>query len=181
VIPHRISCYRVNDDEDEDDAAQPALLSPNNHANDHEEQDTITGSHSFDSEDEAKKVQSNTTSAVSTTSNNLKPHSSRCRHIILTSCILIFSYILAISVTKLDLVLSLVGATGSTIISFILPGLLYLRITQPRNNQSSTKLDTTITARAPSYLRWMAGALTIYGVCVLCICVSFTLKKAIYH
>ncbi|KAI8049253.1 transmembrane amino acid transporter protein-domain-containing protein [Syncephalis plumigaleata] len=144
VIPHRIAY--------EDEAAQPALLPSSNNTNDHDQQDAETDSHSSDNEDEAKKTRSNA------------GHTSNRRYYILTSCILLASYILAISVTKLDLVLSLVGATGSTTISFILPGLY-------NNNKT----------HASSYLRWMAGALAVYGICVLCICVSFTLKKAIYH
>ncbi|KAI9594611.1 transmembrane amino acid transporter protein-domain-containing protein [Syncephalis fuscata] len=103
--------------------------------------------------------------------------SSEHRFRLLTIAILIASYILAITVNKLDLVLSLVGATGSTTISFILPGLFYWRITGLQDDSA-----TTVTlSRKERLLRWMAGGLAVYGICVLCICVSFTLKRAIYN
>lgn len=44
------------------------------------------------------------------------------RFLLITALILVFSYLLAISVSSLARVLAIVGATGSTTISFILPG-----------------------------------------------------------
>ena len=49
----------------------------------------------------------------------------------LTALILIASYAVAMSVASLDRVLAFVGSTGSTAISFILPGLFYHRMTRP--------------------------------------------------
>ncbi|KFH42195.1 Vacuolar amino acid transporter-like protein [Hapsidospora chrysogenum ATCC 11550] len=49
----------------------------------------------------------------------------------LTSLILILAYITALSVSSLDRVLAFVGSTGSTAISFILPGLFYYKISDP--------------------------------------------------
>ncbi|KAK9488138.1 transmembrane amino acid transporter protein-domain-containing protein [Lipomyces starkeyi] len=45
------------------------------------------------------------------------------RFVVLTSVIIAFSYIVAITVSSLETVLAFVGATGSTSISFILPGI----------------------------------------------------------
>uniref|UniRef100_L2FW79 Amino acid transporter n=1 Tax=Colletotrichum fructicola (strain Nara gc5) TaxID=1213859 RepID=L2FW79_COLFN len=53
------------------------------------------------------------------------------RFAILTSVILILSYITALSVHNLERVLAYVGSTGSTSISFILPGLFYYKISDP--------------------------------------------------
>lgn len=56
---------------------------------------------------------------------------SELRFAILTTTIIILSYIVAMTVTSLDRVLAYVGSTGSTAISFILPGLFYYKISSP--------------------------------------------------
>jgi len=53
------------------------------------------------------------------------------RFAILTALILIASYAVAMTVSSLDRVLAFVGSTGSTTISFILPGVFYHRMTRP--------------------------------------------------
>jgi amino acid permease len=53
------------------------------------------------------------------------------RFALLTALILICSYIVAMTVSSLDRVLAFVGSTGSTAISFILPGIFYHRMTRP--------------------------------------------------
>ena len=53
------------------------------------------------------------------------------RFAILTTVILTLAYITALSVSSLDRVLAFVGSTGSTAISFILPGLFYYKISDP--------------------------------------------------
>ncbi|KAJ1946437.1 hypothetical protein FBU59_002030, partial [Linderina macrospora] len=52
------------------------------------------------------------------------------KHVTITMMLMLLSYIVAISVTSLDLVLSFVGSTGSTTISFILPGIFYYKMHQ---------------------------------------------------
>jgi amino acid permease len=56
---------------------------------------------------------------------------SELRFALITSAILILSYITALEVSSLDRVLAYVGSTGSTAISFILPGLFYYKISDP--------------------------------------------------
>jgi amino acid permease len=51
----------------------------------------------------------------------------------LTSAIIIASYIVAMTVSSLEAVLAYVGSTGSTSISFILPGLFYYKISDPNS------------------------------------------------
>ena len=53
------------------------------------------------------------------------------RFAIITTAIIILSYIVAMTVSSLDRVLAYVGSTGSTAISFILPGLFYYKISSP--------------------------------------------------
>lgn len=55
------------------------------------------------------------------------------RFAVLTTIILTMAYITALSVSSLDRVLAFVGSTGSTSISFILPGLFYYKISDPES------------------------------------------------
>ncbi|KAK4561361.1 hypothetical protein LTR86_004678 [Recurvomyces mirabilis] len=58
---------------------------------------------------------------------------SELRFAIITTAIIILSYIVAMTVSSLDKVLAYVGSTGSTSISFILPGLFYYKISSPES------------------------------------------------
>ncbi|KAB5528964.1 amino acid transporter [Coniochaeta sp. 2T2.1] len=70
-------------------------------------------------------------------------HISELRFAIITTVILILSYATALTVSSLDRVLAYVGSTGSTSISFILPGLFYYKISDPNgiHHQRLTKED----------------------------------------
>ncbi|PKC73817.1 hypothetical protein RhiirA1_410065 [Rhizophagus irregularis] len=87
---------------------------------------------------------------------------SNIKFIILTTGILISSYIIAILVSKLDLVLAFVGSTGSTTISFILPGIFYYKIHE--NDPWDKK-------------KILATFLAFYGLCVMAICLTLNIKK----
>ncbi|KAG9258520.1 transmembrane amino acid transporter protein-domain-containing protein [Emericellopsis atlantica] len=65
------------------------------------------------------------------------------RFALLTAIILTLAYITALSVNSLDRMLAFVGSTGSTSISFILPGLFYYKISDPDSihHQSLMKED----------------------------------------
>ncbi|CAB4437725.1 unnamed protein product [Rhizophagus irregularis] len=71
-------------------------------------------------------------------------------------------YIIAILVSKLDLVLAFVGSTGSTTISFILPGIFYYKIHE--NDPWDKK-------------KILATFLAFYGLCVMAICLTLNIKK----
>ena len=58
---------------------------------------------------------------------------SETRFAAITTLIIILSYIVAMTVSSLEAVLAYVGSTGSTSISFILPGLFYYKISSPDN------------------------------------------------
>lgn len=94
--------------------------------------------------------------------NSLVPTPSNKRHLIVTTCIIIASYLVAITISQLDLVLSFVGSTGSTTISFILPGLFYFKI------YSDDKWH---------WKRWAAFFLSVYGVLVMTICLTFNIMR----
>lgn len=53
------------------------------------------------------------------------------RFALITTAIIILSYIAALTISSLEKVLAYVGSTGSTSISFILPGLFYYKISDP--------------------------------------------------
>ncbi len=55
----------------------------------------------------------------------------KTRFAVLTSAIVLLTYFVAMSVSSLERVLAYVGSTGSTSISFILPGLFYYKISDP--------------------------------------------------
>ncbi|KAI0064000.1 hypothetical protein BV25DRAFT_1801277 [Artomyces pyxidatus] len=76
------------------------------------------------------------------------------KHTILTSAIIASGFTIAYFVDDLKMVLSFVGSTGSTTISFILPGLFYWKMT--RNDPSASKL-----------LNRAALALAAYGAFIL--------------
>lgn len=56
---------------------------------------------------------------------------SETRFAAITTVIIILTYIVAMTVSSLEAVLAYVGSTGSTSISFILPGLFYYKISSP--------------------------------------------------
>jgi amino acid permease len=53
------------------------------------------------------------------------------RFALITTILIVFSFVTAMTVSSLSLVLAYVGSTGSTTISFILPGLFYYKISDP--------------------------------------------------
>ena len=105
----------------------------------------------------------------------------------ITTAIIILSYIVAMTVSSLGLVLAYVGSTGSTSISFILPGLFYYKISSPDSphHQRLMKEDddeeygsedeqesTGWTGRhwKRNLVRRLSLALAIYGLCVMVTC-----------
>lgn len=93
------------------------------------------------------------------------------------------------TVNSLDTVLAYVGATGSTSISFILPGLFYYKISSPdsihqqrlakdddedRNPAAEGLLDRDTTAQTATkraaITRWLALGLAMYGALIMVTC-----------
>jgi amino acid permease len=122
------------------------------------------------------------------------------RFALLTTFLIITTYIVAISVTSLESVLAYVGSTGSTSISFILPGLFYWKISAPdspyhqalRAEDDDERSDTEDDDVEPStstgigairmirrsakwkrgLLRKLSLALSIWGVIVMVACLA---------
>lgn len=88
---------------------------------------------------------------------------SEMRWTVLTVAILVASYGVALVVSSLEVVLSYVGATGSTAISFILPGAFFHRICP----------QDTVMRRA-------AAGLAIYGCVFMVVCLSLNIVKSVH-
>ncbi|KAJ2476383.1 hypothetical protein EV174_004949 [Coemansia sp. RSA 2320] len=89
---------------------------------------------------------------------------SPAKHISITFGLMLLSYVVAMSVTSLDLVLSFVGSTGSTSISFVLPGLFYYKIHQ--------------------HARWtrmkvISVFIALYGVFILVFCLGANILRVV--
>lgn len=88
------------------------------------------------------------------------------KHTVLTAIIVGAGFALAYVVDDLKLVLAFVGSTGSTTISFILPGIFYWKLT--RNNPA---LRTT---------NLLAICLTVYGVFVFVFCLGYNIYEVLH-
>ena len=122
----------------------------------------------------------------------------------ITTAIIVLSYIVAMTVSSLEKVLAYVGSTGSTSISFILPGLFYYKISSPHSphHQKLMKEDDDEADEDGSdedegllggrglksgswrrkLLRRLSLALAIYGIVVMITClVTNTLFVAAPH
>lgn len=114
---------------------------------------------------------------------------SELRFAILTTLIIILSYIVAMTVSSLDKVLAYVGSTGSTAISFILPGLFYYKISSPDSPHHQRLLkdeddedfegssDTAEQGGSRVSKQWKSDllrklslAIAIYGAVVMVVC-----------
>jgi amino acid permease len=97
------------------------------------------------------------------------------------------------TVSSLDKVLAYVGSTGSTSISFILPGLFYYKISAPESihhqrltkeddeDDSGSDYEETLVSQGRSsswrktILRKLSLALAIYGLFVMILCLGTNL------
>lgn len=116
---------------------------------------------------------------------------SEIRFAVLTTVIIIASYVLAMTVSSLDKVLAYVGSTGSTAISFILPGMFYHKLSAPdsphhqrllkdEEDEEYARSDSSVEEGGSNngrqlssgLLRKGSGALAIYGFCVMIVCLT---------
>ncbi|KAI0251815.1 vacuolar amino acid transporter 5 [Lactifluus subvellereus] len=89
------------------------------------------------------------------------------KHTLLTTAVVAGGFTIAYFVDNLEIVLSFVGATGSTTISFIFPGLFYWKLT--KDDPDRNKL-----------LNLGALALACYGSLILVFCLSFNIYKVLH-
>ena len=77
------------------------------------------------------------------------------------------SYVLSILLAgKLTLVLSFVGSTGSTMISFILPGLFYKKLVTSGTILTSCKS-----------LNFLSNFIVVYGFTIMVVCLYFNISS----
>ncbi|CAO3650813.1 unnamed protein product [Cunninghamella blakesleeana] len=93
------------------------------------------------------------------------PVASPFKYFAMTTTILVLSYLVAITVSKLDLVFAFVGSTGSTTVSFILPGLFYFKI-----HENDPWKPGKITA----------VVLATYGILVMVVCLTSNIINLIH-
>lgn len=125
------------------------------------------------------------------------------RFAIISTILIVLSFITAMTVSSLEKVLAYVGSTGSTTISFILPGLFYYKISDPdsahhqRLVKDEDDEDEFDSADAEGYvmsdahknrnwrrglLRTLSLSLAVYGVIVMVTClVTNTFLVAAAH
>jgi amino acid permease len=118
---------------------------------------------------------------------------SELRFSIITTVIIILSYTVAMTVSSLDKVLAYVGSTGSTSISFILPGLFYYKISSPdslhhqrlmkEEDEGESGDEEGVLGQGGlrsdnwrrNILRKLSLALAIYGLFVMILCLGTNL------
>ncbi|CAO2654088.1 Nn.00g108210.m01.CDS01 [Neocucurbitaria sp. VM-36] len=141
--------------------------------------------------------------------NTAKPGSPQSREMsdlkfaVVTTVLIVLSFITAMTVSSLEKVLAYVGSTGSTTISFILPGLFYYKISDPESVHhqrlikdeddedefQSGEVEGSVTREAYDNRDWRRGllrtlalVLSIYGVVVMVVClVTNTFLVAAAH
>lgn len=96
------------------------------------------------------------------------------KFVIITSFLLVASYLLAISVTSLARVLAVVGSTGSTSISFILPGIFGYQLIGSEIAATSLPFKTKL-------FKYSGLALALWGVVVMVTCLTATLMMNASH
>ena len=120
----------------------------------------------------------------------------------ITTGIIVFSYICAMTVSSLEKVLAYVGSTGSTSISFILPGLFYYKISSPDSphhqrlmkehddeeesdyEEDEGLLGGRVMKAGPwrrKILRRLSLAVAIYGVVVMITCLITNTLFVVAH
>jgi amino acid permease len=97
------------------------------------------------------------------------------RFYIITTLILVFSYLVAITVTSLAHVLAFVGSTGSTSISFILPGIFGYQLIGSEYYDEETREYSRDMPKVVQMVRYLALALTVWGFTVMVMCLSATI------
>lgn len=96
------------------------------------------------------------------------------RFYIITTCIVALSYLVAVTVTSLEHVLAFVGSTGSTSISFILPGLFGYLLIKPLDGGD-------VLTTKEKFCKYGGLALAIWGVIVMVVCLSATIFLGATH
>jgi amino acid permease len=121
---------------------------------------------------------------------------------VVTTILIILTFITAMTVSSLEKVLAYVGSTGSTTISFILPGLFYYKISDPESlvhqrlvkdeddedEYHSGQVEGSVTREGHdnrdlrrAVLRNAALALSVYGAVVMIVCLVMNIFFVAAH
>ncbi|KAJ3000232.1 hypothetical protein HDV02_000145 [Globomyces sp. JEL0801] len=90
------------------------------------------------------------------------PNISTSRFTVITLGIMVSSYICAVTISDLSTILSLVGATGSTTICYILPGIFYYKLVETQRQ---------LNERRP-FLQILAMSMVVFGFVVMFTCLG---------
>lgn len=106
----------------------------------------------------------------------------------ITTLVIILSYIVAMSVSSLETMLSFVGSTGSTSISFILPGIFGYKLLgssdivpildakdmMQNSNLSEDEVDMILRTQSAreTRLKYFSIALASWGIFVMVVCLT---------
>jgi len=102
------------------------------------------------------------------------------KFVLITSIILILSYLIAISVNSLAHVLAFVGSTGSTSISFILPGIFgYKLIGSEYIDETTGSLEHV--PKRTKIVKYLGFVLSVWGLLVMIVCLSATIFLGASH
>lgn len=110
---------------------------------------------------QSSAVEDDTTENISTANEEKESMGTR-RFQLITSLVLLFSYVLAISISSLARVLAIVGATGSTTISFILPGFFGWKLIGTEFSSSTGDLKNTT-----KLFKYSGLVMAIWGVIIM--------------
>jgi len=89
------------------------------------------------------------------------------KRVVLTSAIVFAGFMISYFVDDLQMILSFVGSTGSTTISFILPGLFYYKLFGTRPDH-------------PRTLTWASIGLVVYGVLIFIFCLTYNIWNLVH-
>ena len=90
-------------------------------------------------------------------------------YVVVTTCFLACTFGIAMLKPNISNILSLVGAMTSTVICYILPSIIFLKLT--------TKGPQFFTKENVSVIRVVAGLLLLFGSVVFCICTSASIAN----
>lgn len=102
-------------------------------------------------------------------------HQTNFEHYIVTIVLLVSSFVLALSVRSLELVLSFVGSTGATAISFILPGIFVYVL----SNSGLENRLVSFSPRQTAYLHHFSTVMVAFGSLVMILCLGVNISRVI--
>ncbi|KAI8867486.1 hypothetical protein GQ42DRAFT_164757 [Ramicandelaber brevisporus] len=106
------------------------------------------------------------------------------RFVLITLSILLGTYFIAMVSSNISTVMAFVGSTGSTTVSFILPGLFYVKLSRERDALDAAGVEVGLATgaqmrrrRRRKIRRLVAKLLVIYGVAVMVVCLTMNILK----